>query len=210
MNILSWNIFSLVELVFLMVIIINLMSYIAGIYLIFSKKRGKTFFRTLKEGWSKQYFSINILNLSLLVTTITIFWIFLVFGGKVEVISIKTAWGINLFISTYIYLSLLLFIIYSIYVSLQNYKKFKDLSLALGILSLWKGLDDFMNSLGGGVFLKPVTDISLFIRKNIVKSQMGEVIVTSILWMILEYIYKICILVGLFFLHIQKDLINIK
>lgn len=199
-----FNIFHFVEASFLLAILINLISYAAGFYLILSKKRGKTFFRTLKEGWSSRYITLNILNLSLLITTVTMFWVLFLYGSRVEPISFQLAWSISIPFFLFILISCIAYIVYSVYVSLQNFKKFKDLSLALGLLSLWKGFDGFIQNIGGGVLLQPVSDISLFLRKNIIKSQMGEVVLTSLIWMILEYAYKLCIVGALVFLHLNR------
>ena len=75
----------------------------------------------------------------------------------------------------------------------------------MGFLTLWKGFDTFLQNIGGGLFLEPVSEISLFLRKNVIKSQMGEVILTSLIWMIAEYAYKICIVGALVYLHLNRN-----
>ena len=197
------TIFIYVESIFLIGIIINLFSYLLGFYLIFSKKYTKTFMKTIKEGWSPKYISTNILNLSLLITSITIFWFMIFISSDQKKLTIQEAIRSNIYISFYVFLSSILLLPYSIHISIQNFKKFKDLTSALGILSIWNGLDEFMSFIGGNFIFNPLTEISSFVRKNIVRSQINEVIITSIIWMVFEYMYKISIVLCL--LYLQSD-----
>ncbi len=201
MFILNLKIFLFVEFIFLLGILINLLSYGVGFYLILSKNYGKTFLKTIKEGWSPRYISTNILNISLLITSITIFWFMIFISSELKKLTIQEAINVNLYISIYVFLSCTLLIPYSIHVSIQNYKKFKDLTSALGILSIWNGLDDFIGLIGGNTLFNPLTGISSFVRKNIVRSQINEVLVTSLVWVIFEYIYKIAIVFCLLYLQ---------
>ena len=68
-------------------------------------------------------------------------------------------------------------------------------------LILFNKFDNFFHNIGGGVVLLPVTSVSKFMRQNIIQSQVSEVLVTSILWLIIEYTYKISILLGIIYLH---------
>ena len=201
MFILNLKMFLFVEFIFFLGISINLLSYGVGFYLILSKNYGKTFLKTFKEGWSPRYISTNILNISLLVTSITIFWFMIFISSELKKLTIQEAISVNLYISIYVFLSCILLIPYSIHVSIQNYKKFKDLTSALGILSIWNGLDEFIGLIGGNILFNPVTGISSFVRKNIVRSQVNEVLITSIIWMVFEYMYKISIVLCLLFLQ---------
>ncbi len=201
MNLLQLNIFLFIEGIFLLVILINISSYIYGIYLILSKKRGRTFLRTLKEGWSKKYISLNIVNISLLFSTLSLFYLMIYYGSLMKIISFELGFKLNLYITLYIILSCIGLIVYAVFVSQKNIMRFKDLASALGILSLWNGLDTFFHNLGGGVVLLPVTAVSKFMRQNIIQSQVSEVLVTSILWLIIEYTYKITILLSIIYLN---------
>lgn len=195
------TVFLFVESIFLIGIIINLSSYIVGFYLILSKNYTKTFMKTIKEGWSPRYISTNILNISLLITSITIFWFMIFISSDQKKLTILEAIHLNIYVSFYVFLSSILLLPYSMHVSLQNYKKFKDLTSALGILSIWNGLDEFMSIIGGNFIFNPLTEISSFVRKNIVRSQINEVLITSIIWMVFEYMYKISIVLCLLFLQ---------
>jgi hypothetical protein len=201
MNILQINIFYFIEAIFLLVILINIASYIYGLYLILSKKRGRTFLRTLKEGWSKKYISLNIVNISLLFSTLSLFYLMVYYGNLMKIISFESGFVLNIYITIYIIFSCIGLVIYAIFVSHKNILRFRDLASALGILSLWNGLDNFFHNIGGGVVLLPVTSVSKFMRQNIIQSQVSEVLVTSILWLIIEYTYKISILLGIIYLH---------
>ncbi len=201
MNLLQLNIFLFIEGIFLLVILINISSYIYGIYLILFKKRGRTFLRTLKEGWSKKYISLNIVNISLLFSTFSLFYLMIYYGSLMKIISFELGFKLNLYITLYIIISCIGLIVYAVFVSQKNIMRFKDLASALGILSLWNGLDTFFHNLGGGVVLLPVTAVSKFMRQNIIQSQVSEVLVTSILWLIIEYTYKISILLSIIYLN---------
>lgn len=157
--------------------------------------------KTIKEGWSPRYISTNILNISLLITSITIFWFMIFLSSDQKKLTILEAIHLNIYVSFYVFLSSILLLPYSMHVSLQNYKKFKDLTSALGILSIWNGLDEFMSIIGGNFIFNPLTEISSFVRKNIVQSQINEVLITSIIWMVFEYMYKISIVLCLLFLQ---------
>ncbi len=210
MFLLKLNIFFAIESIFLLGILINLFSYSLGIYLIYSKRYGKTFLRTLREGWSVKYLSNNILNISLLITSTTIFWFMIYMSSNLKILTIYECFQKNSFLTIYIFLASFSLIPYSIYVSLQNFKKFKDLTSALGILSLWNGLDEFMGFLGGNLLFTPLTGISKFVRKNIVQSQLNQVLITSIVWMVFEYMYKISIVISLVYLQSYSTLTGIN
>lgn len=201
MYLLKLNIFFAIEAIFLLGILINLFSYSVGMYLIYSKRYGKTFLRTVREGWSVKYISTNILNISLLITSTTIFWFMIYLSSTLKVVTIEECFYKNVFLTGYIFLASFTLIPHSLYVSFQNFKKFKDLTSALGILSLWNGLDEFMGFIGGNLLFSPLTGISKFVRKNIVQSQLNQVVITSILWMILEYMYKISIVLSIVYLQ---------
>jgi hypothetical protein len=198
-----------VESIFLLGILINLLSYSVGMYLIISKKYGKTFLTTLKEGWSVKYISTNILNLSLLITSTTLFWFMIYLSSNLKLLTIDECFQKNPFLTCYIFSSSFALIPYSIYVSLQNFKKFKDLTSALGILSLWNGLDDFMGFIGGNLLFTPLTGISKFVKKNLVQSQLNQVLITSIVWMVFEYLYKISIVLCLVYLQTSTSITGI-
>jgi hypothetical protein len=118
-----------------------------------------------------------------------------------KIISFESGFVLNIYITIYIIFSCIGLVIYAIFVSHKNILRFRDLASALGILSLWNGLDNFFHNIGGGVVLLPVTSVSKFMRQNIIQSQVSEVLVTSILWLIIEYTYKISILLGIIYLH---------
>jgi len=118
-----------------------------------------------------------------------------------KIITFESGLVLNIYITIYIIISCIGLIVYATFVSQKNIMRFKDLTSALGILSLWNGLDNFFHNIGGGVILLPVTAVSKFMRQNIIQSQVSEVLVTSILWLIIEYTYKISILLSMIYLN---------
>ena len=123
------------------------------------------------------------------------------YGYLMKIITFESGFVLNIYITIYIILSCIGLIVYATFVSQKNIMRFRDLASALGILSLWNGLDNFFHNIGGGVVLLPVTAVSKFMRQNIIQSQVSEVLVTSILRLIIEYTYKISILLSMIYLN---------
>lgn len=162
-------------------------------------KRLKTFFQTLKEGWSKKYITQNVLSISVLVTSVSLFWFMLIISSKMKYISIPKAFRINPLATSYILILCIAYLVYAIFISLKNIQKAKQLSSNLYYLSLWNSVDKFFQE-AGGAFFQPFVGISVFIRKKVIQSQVGEVILSSILWMVIEYLYKILIVIPVIYL----------
>ncbi|MCB1158299.1 MAG: hypothetical protein H7A25_19445 [Leptospiraceae bacterium] len=199
MKLLSFSIVQLTEFVFLLSILINLLSYVIGFFIILHKKHLKTFFRTLKEGWSAKYITGNIAALSALITSLTVFWFLLVFSANLKKLSIQKAIIKNPYLSSYFLLALLLLLIYTLIISIKNIRKARELCSDMLVLSYWASSDKFFDELGKG-FLSPFTALSSIFRKSVIQSQMSQLILSSFIWMIGEYVFKISIVVSVFIL----------
>jgi hypothetical protein len=160
----------------------------------------KVFFHTIKEGFSKKILIRNSLNLSLLVTSISVFWYMLKISKGLKFLSIQEAYTHNSLITIYILIATAILLIYSIVLSIINVYKIKELTPTLGYLSFWNSADNLFNTLGGGKVFKPFTDMSTSFRKYLIQSKLSEVLVGTFLLVILEYVYKILIVLALVFL----------
>jgi hypothetical protein len=196
MNLLAFGIFQLVELVFSIVIAINITSYIISFVIIYKENYSKTFIKTIKEGWSKEYLTQNILNLSLLVTSISIFWFMLLKSSEYKIYPVQKAIHNHIYITSYILISCFTLICYGLFISIKNIRRTKKLTPVLGYLNIWHSVDNFVESIGGS----PITGISTYFRKHLIHSEVAGYIVSSIIWMILEYVYKILIVIALLYL----------
>ena len=78
--------------------------------------------------------------------------------------------------------------------------KIKELTPALGYLSFWNSADNLFNALGGGVVFKPFTDMSTSFRKYLIQTKLSEVLVSALVLVILEYAYKILVVLALLYL----------
>lgn len=200
MNILTWEIFKFVETIFLLGIVINIFSYICRFLIIYRNQHTKVFFRTMKEGFSKKILIRNILNLSLLVTSISVFWYMLKISTGLKPFSIQVAYSHNSLVTIYILSASFSLLIYSLVLSVMNIYKIKELTPTLGYLSFWNSTENFFHILGGGVVFKPITDMSKSFRKYLIQSKLSEVLLGALVFLILEYSYKILIVLALVFL----------
>ena len=200
MSILKWSLFSFVEYIFIIGILSNLLSYLIRFYLIHRSHHTKTFLRTLKEGFSKKIILRNIFNLSLLITSMSVFWYMIGISKNLSPLTIEEAYPRNPYITSYILVASVLLLIYSIVLSIINIYKIKELTPALGYLSFWNSADNLFNLLGGGVLFKPITDISANIRKHLIQAKLSEALIGAILLVIFEYIYKIFLVLTLVYL----------
>lgn len=200
MNILKWSLFSFVEYIFIIGILCNLSSYLIRFYLIHRSHHTRTFFRTLKEGFSKKIIFRNIFNLSLLITSLSVFWYMLGISKNLLPLTIEEAYPRNPYITSYIIVASILLLIYSFVLSIINIYKIKELTPTLGYLSFWNSADKFFNLLGGGVVFKPFTNFSANLRRQLIQAQLSEAIIGAILLVIIEYVYKISLVAALVFL----------
>jgi hypothetical protein len=205
-NLLSINTFHFVEICFFISIVINLLSYFFGFYLIFYQKKQKTFFQTMKEGWTIKYFSINILNSSLFLTSFSIFWILIYLSMNYPKRSLNQAFELNIYLFVYLITSCITLIGYSIYVSNKNIVKYKELTSSLSILSVWNSVDSFMGQFKDNILFSTLTNTSLYIRKNIIQNKIKEEWITSILILTLEYSFKISILICVLWLNLIPNI----
>lgn len=200
LNVQSWGIFKFVESIFLLGILINLFSYIVRFVIIYRNDHTRIFFRTLKEGFSRKILVSNSLNLSLLITSFSVFWYMLKISEGLKILSIHEAYKHNPLITIYILFASILLFIYSLVLSIRNVLKIKELTPALGYLSFWNSADNLFNALGGGVVFKPFTDMSTSFRKYLIQTKLSEVLVSALVLVILEYAYKILVVLALLYL----------
>ncbi len=196
------GILTFVEYSFLTAIFINLLSYLLGAFWIVRKKLWSTFWKTIKEAKSKKYISENIMNGSLLLTTIAIFWTLFYLSKNQKDISMQEAFHKNIYVFIYICISCLTLVGYSFYIALKNRKRIQELLPVLGYLSIWNNLDSHLKSLGWGIILTPVTSFSTYLRKHLIVSELTGLIISSIVWLLLEYIFKLVLV--LFVMYILK------
>lgn len=162
-------------------------------------RRAKAFFITIKEGWSKKYITQNIASLSMMITSLSVFWFMLSISAEMKKVNIFQSYKLNPYISIYLGISCAALFFYSIFVFMKNIRKMKELCSVLVFLSIWNSTDQFFESVGG-VILSPFTAMSSFFRQHLIKSKFGEVILSSLIWMTGEYIFKISIVVSVIFL----------
>lgn len=194
------EIFKLIEIMFVIGILINLLSYLIRFIIIAGKKHTKTFLRTVKEGFTKKLFLENSLSISLLLTSFSVFWYMLRISGKLEPMKVSEAFQKNTVLTCFILTAGILLIAYSIFISVLNIRKLKKLTPALGLLGLWNSMDGLGDALGKGILLKPVTELSRFFRKTLIQSEIANAFVSTLIPVILEYIYKIMIVFSLVYL----------
>ncbi|MCB1190931.1 MAG: hypothetical protein KDK90_10875 [Leptospiraceae bacterium] len=199
MNFKTIGIFQIVEIAFFISILINFASYLTGFFMILYNKQVKGFFHTLKEGWSSKYITQNIISLSMVVTSLSAFWFMILISSGIKKVSILAAFKINPYISLYIAVACVGLVTYAIFVFIKNVRKVRDLCSVLSYLSFWMNVDRFFESLGGVVFL-PFTATSKFVRKNLIKSKSAEILVSAIVWLVGEYLFKISIVLSVLFL----------
>jgi hypothetical protein len=193
------GIFQFVELVLITVIFINLLSYCIGFSFIVYKKRFRTFLKTVKESWSKKHVTQNILSLSLLFTSVSVFWFMFIISTKMKHVPVLQAFHKNAWLTSLVVVLCLAYLVYTFFISYKNILKAKELNSNLLYLSLWNSVDNLFESTGNIVF-QPILGISTFLRKNIIQSQLGEMILSSILWVIFEYVYKVLIVIPVIYL----------
>ncbi|MBP9164621.1 MAG: hypothetical protein KBF99_15685 [Leptospiraceae bacterium] len=121
-------------------------------------------------------------------------------SGSLKILSINEAYRHNSLITIYILFASILLLVYSIVLSIKNVLKIKELTPALGYLSFWNSTDNLFNALGGGVVFKPFTDMSTSFRKYLIETKLSEVLVSALLLVILEYAYKILLVLALLYL----------
>lgn len=160
----------------------------------------KTFARTVKEGFSKTILIKNAFSISMILTSLSVFWYMLHIGKDVKPLSITQALQENMYITGYVLLAATLLTIYSILIAYYNILRLRELSPALNFLSFWNFTDQVFHLIGGGVVFKPLTDFSISFRKYLIQSKMSELIVSTLLLILLEYIYKILMVVALLYL----------
>lgn len=203
MGIRSLGIFQLVEIVFFISIIINISSYITGFFIIYRNKHTKAFIQTLKEGWSNKYITQNIASLSMLLTSLTMFWFMVAISSSMKKISAPDAFKINPYITIYTALSCAGLLAYAVFVFMKNLRKVRELCKMLVYLSVWNDIDKYFEGIGGVVF-QPFTATSAFIRQHLIKSHFAEVVISAIIWLVGEYIFKISMVLSVLFLSGMK------
>lgn len=199
-NLFKFEIFKFIEMMFVLGILINLFSYLIRFIIIVRKKHTKTFLRTVKEGFTKKMFLENSLNISLLLTSFSVFWYMLRISSKLDSLTISGAFHKNFPLTCFILTAGILLITYSIFISIQNIQKLKKITPALGILGLWNSMDNLGDALGKGILFKPLTELSRSLRKTLIQSELANVFISTIIPVILEYVYKIMIVFSLIYL----------
>ncbi len=199
-NLLKFEIFKFIEMMFVLGILINLFSYLIRFIIIARKKHTKTFLRTVKEGFTKKMFLENSLNISLLLTSVSVFWYMLRISSKLDPLTISASLQKNIVLTCFILTAGILLIAYSIFISIQNIQKLKKITPALGILGLWNSMDNLGDALGRGFLFKPLTELSISVRKTLIQSELANVFISTIIPVILEYVYKIMIVFSLIYL----------
>lgn len=191
------EIFKLIEIMFLIGILINLLSYMIRFIIIAVKKHTKTFFRTVKEGFTKKLLLENSLSISLLLTSVSVFWYMFRISGKLKPLTVSAALQKNTALTVFILTAGILLIIYSFFISALNIRKLKKITPALGLLGLWNSVDNLGDALGKGILLRPATELSRQLRKTLIRSELANIFLSTLIPVILEYIYKIIIVFSL-------------
>ncbi len=199
-NILAIEIFKFVESIFLLGIVINFFSYVCRFLIIYRNEHTKVFLRTLKEGLSRKILIRNGLSISLLITSISVFWYMLKISKGLKPFSIQVAYSHNSPVTIYILFASFSLLIYSLVLSVINIYKIKELTPTLSYLAFWNSTENFFHILGGGVVFKPITEMSKTFRRYLIQSKLSEVLIGALVFLILEYLYKILIVLALVFL----------
>lgn len=200
LQLLEWKIFQFVEIIFISGVILNLLSYLIRFIYLYRKKQMKTFARTVKEGFSKTILVKNAFSISMILTSLSVFWYMLHIGKDLKTLTIAQALKENIYVTGYILLAATLLTIYSFLVAYYNILRLRELSPTLNFLSYWNFTDQVFHLIGGGVAFKPITDFSISFRKYLIQSKMSELIVSTLLLILFEYIYKILMVVALLYL----------
>lgn len=200
------EIFRLIEIMFLLGILINLLSYLIRFIIIAGKKHTKTFFRTVKEGFTKKLLLENSLSISLLLTSVSVFWYMFRISGKLKPLTVSAALQKNTSLTVFILTAGILLIIYSFFISALNIRKLKKITPALGLLGLWNSVDNLGDALGKGILFRPATELSRHLRKTLIRSELANIFLSTLIPVMLEYIYKIIIVISLVYL-IRGELI---